>query len=46
MVKLSHVVEGLGLVYSASNKTSDSTWFAAAMFTLFQNQYLVNSPET
>ena len=46
MVKLSHVVEGLGLVYSASNNTSDSTWFAAAMFTLFQNQDLVNSPET
>ena len=42
----SHVVNGLGLVYSASNQTSDSTRFAAAMFTLFQNQDLVNSPET
>ena len=46
MVKLSHVVDSLGVVYSASNQTSDSTRSAAVMSTLFQNQDLVNSPGT
>ena len=46
MVKLSHAVDSLGVVYSASNQTSDSTRSAAVMSTLFQNQDLVNSPGT
>ena len=46
MIKLRHVVDGLGVAYSASNQTSDSTRSAAAMSTLFQNQDLVNSPGT